>query len=397
MGLSTASWLYITFGLGVLFSGIILLETARFLPKSIPGGVHWAVGNILLAFGLILASLRHLIPEFIPVLIGNSIIIVGSLFYFYSFGKVLNTKANLLAGYLALAFMLLGQSYFLFVDNNYGARMIIFSMAVIVTISMNLSLFYPLKKSFEAGAPRLVLICLITTIVLFLFQILFVLQNYGQPASYYQESPPIIASLVMLTVTVLLWTFTFMLLSNIKNYREIQELAYLDELTQTLNRRAILDFGNASVSNSKRNKIPFSVLMLDVDHLKQINDTYGHRAGDQAIQLVASTIKNNLRAEDAIGRYGGDEFLIILRNNNLRGAVIVAQRLIKEVEKQFDQENYEFGAVAISIGISQFAAMDQILVDLIDQADQALYKAKEFSGSSFHEAEIDANWPTEFI
>jgi diguanylate cyclase (GGDEF)-like protein len=262
---------------------------------------------------------------------------------------------------------------------------------------MNFSLFFPFKRSLEIGTPRFVLLSFIVMIILFVYRIVFALRYYGKPEAFFEESPQILSSRMLFSVTVLLLTFSFMQLSNIKNYFEIQELAYLDELTETLNRRAILDFGNASVSNSKRSKIPFSILMLDVDHLKMINDTYGHRAGDQAIQLVAFTIKSNLRREDAIGRYGGDEFLIILRNNNLSGATHVAKRLIYQVEKQCAGGNYMFETVDISIGISQYSSPDQTLEELIDQADQALYKAKEFSGSSYHRAEISADWPKEFI
>ena len=127
------------------------------------------------------------------------------------------------------------------------------------------------------------------------------------------------------------------------------------------------------ISKYKRYKIPFSVLLIDVDFFKKINDTYGHDKGDFVIKRISNLLKQNIRDSDICARWGGEEFLILVPNNNLDGALILANNLKELIEKN----NFEIKKnVTISIGVSTFDE-NSSLEKLLKSADIALYKAKE--------------------
>ena len=127
------------------------------------------------------------------------------------------------------------------------------------------------------------------------------------------------------------------------------------------------------ISKYKRYKIPFSVLLIDVDFFKKINDTYGHDKGDFVIKRISNLLKQNIRDSDICSRWGGEEFLILVPNNNLDGALILANNLKELIEKN----NFEIKEnVTISIGVSTFDE-NSSQEKLLKSADIALYKAKE--------------------
>jgi diguanylate cyclase (GGDEF)-like protein len=159
-------------------------------------------------------------------------------------------------------------------------------------------------------------------------------------------------------------------------FQEVQSLALIDPLTGLQNRRSLFELGRVEFARSCRTYRPFSCLMLDIDHFKQLNDNYGHLTGDQVLQQVAECAKRSIREVDLIGRYGGEEFLIFLPETDLVTAQRVAERLRSSIEKMpmklSDQELH----VTVSIGVSRKDENTLELETLIARADQALYVAK---------------------
>ena len=159
-------------------------------------------------------------------------------------------------------------------------------------------------------------------------------------------------------------------------YRKVQELTITDSLTQVYSRRYFLEKFDEEISRSKRFKLRFSFLMVDIDHFKEINDRYGHLVGDAIIKEVTKTIKENIRQVDFIGRYGGEELSIVLTETDKNQASFVAERIRQAIESKVISVYDENLKVTISIGISLFPinALDNL--KLIDKADKALYQAK---------------------
>jgi diguanylate cyclase (GGDEF)-like protein len=161
---------------------------------------------------------------------------------------------------------------------------------------------------------------------------------------------------------------------------ELRILSETDSLTGIPNRRSYERRMSDELTAAKRHKTSLSLLMIDVDYFKQYNDSYGHDAGDIALQKVATCINNNLPREiDFVARIGGEEFIVLLPSTDLAGARHIADRLVSQVRLENIQHAYpdEDSVLTISIGITSCHNGDSGEVSLINQADQALYQAKE--------------------
>ncbi len=155
-----------------------------------------------------------------------------------------------------------------------------------------------------------------------------------------------------------------------------------DQLTQVYNRRYLDRRLDTEVARSTRYALPLSVLLLDIDHFKRVNDTYGHQAGDLALSTLGGLLKTALRDLDVVARYGGEEFLLICVNTPADGAAIVAERLRQMVESQQVRVADGSGesrniSITISIGVACLSGGIDSKGKLVEAADRALYRAKE--------------------
>ncbi len=165
-------------------------------------------------------------------------------------------------------------------------------------------------------------------------------------------------------------------LENARLYREVRQLAVTDELTRLYNRRGVLEIGEQELERSRRSGCPFSVMMLDIDHFKTVNDTFGHAAGDQVLRILADRCKRKIRAIDVVGRYGGEEFLVLLPDTDIHTAQHIAERLLQSIVNLPLQTEYGDVNITISAGLACTDGDIANLTDLINRADQALYQAK---------------------
>ena len=158
---------------------------------------------------------------------------------------------------------------------------------------------------------------------------------------------------------------------------QAHEIANTDVLTFLPNRRKIIVDLQEEVIRSNRYGTPLSISLLDLDHFKDINDTYGHTTGDEALRSVASRLRDQIRNPDTIGRYGGEEFLIVLPSSELKAAGEQAERLCQTVRAmQIDANDHSF-TVTISVGVAQYRIRDENWEQFLHRVDEALYKAKE--------------------
>jgi len=170
-------------------------------------------------------------------------------------------------------------------------------------------------------------------------------------------------------------------IQNSRLYSQTQRLATLDPLTGLLNRRSIFEAGERELLRAHRYAEPFSLLVIDLDHFKEINDTYGHLIGDDLIKKVARRMKHALRSSDLIGRPGGDEFIVLLIKTTPAEAVTVAGRLLNALrERPFRLEGNTHHITA-SIGAAGLDDPSASLQSLIQRADAAMYTAKQNGGN----------------
>ena len=162
----------------------------------------------------------------------------------------------------------------------------------------------------------------------------------------------------------------------IKLYKEIETLAITDALTGIYTRRYFLERFEEEIKRAQAHKGKMAFLMLDVDHFKMINDQYGHLAGDEVLKQVGQIIKESIREIDIAGRYGGEEFCVVLPDTDGPAALMVADRIRKAVEKKVIKAYDATLRITISIGVAAFPADGKLPDELMDKADWSLYRAK---------------------
>lgn len=158
-------------------------------------------------------------------------------------------------------------------------------------------------------------------------------------------------------------------------YYKVEQLASTDPLTGLSNRRDILNNIKHETNRFERNKKPFVLVMGDIDNFKYINDTYGHEAGDLVLKSIAELINTNIRKQDTVGRWGGEEFLILLPDTTLKGGANIAEKLRQTIQDhKMSHSNYEL-SISITFGVSMYNKIKDIN-ECIKEADKALYVGK---------------------
>ena len=155
------------------------------------------------------------------------------------------------------------------------------------------------------------------------------------------------------------------------------EISNTDVLTFLPNRRKIIVDLQEEVIRAARYNTPLSISMVDIDHFKQVNDTYGHAAGDETLRAIAARLREQIRHPDTIGRYGGEEFLIVLPNSELSAAHEQASRLCNHIRNlQVEAIKQKLISITVSIGVAQFKYGQENWEQFLHRADTAMYAAK---------------------
>ena len=156
---------------------------------------------------------------------------------------------------------------------------------------------------------------------------------------------------------------------------QAQEVISTDQLTFLANQRKIVGDLQRQVNSCDSSHKPLSILMLDIDHFKIINDTYGHIAGDHVLRTLSNLLRNSLRQNDVIGRYGGEEFLVLLPDTPLEAAMLTAERLLMVARSMVAELSDQVMRATISIGIAQYQ-VGETWKEFLERADKALYVSK---------------------
>ena len=187
----------------------------------------------------------------------------------------------------------------------------------------------------------------------------------------------IVGSLPLLVVyPVMVGVTTYRLARRVRGQNQLlAELSRTDPLSRLLNRRGWEEAVSAEFQRCSRNSAQACLLMIDIDHFKAVNDRYGHPVGDEVIRGVAKRIRDTVREQDWPGRYGGEEFGVVLPDTDAAGASVIAERLRRRIEAEALEPEHGVQAT-VSVGIARFEADDRSFETWIQRADRALYAAK---------------------
>ena len=204
--------------------------------------------------------------------------------------------------------------------------------------------------------------------------------SFGFHPSYLHE--PFVLNLFGMTFGIALLgtmmghAFYELLRRNFVQRRELTRLAYTDSLTGVANRARFLALAEREVARAQRYRRPLSLLVLDVDHFKRINDSFGHLAGDAALRELGLALAGSVRASDLVGRLGGEEFGVVLPETDVRAATELAERLRTSVHRVMVPNEGDGAAMSVTIGASELATQTEGLRELLIRADRALYQGK---------------------
>ena len=173
--------------------------------------------------------------------------------------------------------------------------------------------------------------------------------------------------------------FKFLVGSNIENayHEEIYRLTTIDGLTQIFNKRYFIETLEREMGRAQRYRRHLSLIMFDIDHFKEINDNYGHLAGDHILRQLAAAIKTRIRREDILARYGGEEFAIVLPEIDRANASTFAEKVRQLVERSVFEFEETRIPLTVSVGVALLAPDTESCDTLIKSADENLYRAKE--------------------
>lgn len=259
------------------------------------------------------------------------------------------------------------------------------ALLVLIGLTIHVATLAPLRRliaMLPAGSLRTKWLAMSGLIFVFIAGYLgYIVVLWGQQTEWHELPIPGIflfgALFVWLTIALSLQTAV-----DLRRIDLLESENITDPLTKIYNRRYMDRRLAEEVARSTRYALDLSVLMLDIDHFKQINDSYGHQTGDIALRSLGSLVKCALRDLDVVARYGGEEFLVICTNTTIDGAALVAERLRQLVESHPIETADDSGAsqtihISISIGAAGLSGSINSKEKLIQAADRALYRAKE--------------------
>lgn len=338
----------------------------------------WATATLMMGLAYALFAGRDTVPLIWSLVLGNAIFTLAFAAYTLAISRLLKRPAYA-KSMLIVALIGAASLYYMEIVRGTSAyRIPILSLPSLyvwgIAFAETLRDFIQ-RRSAHVGAMGLVFLGLIGVSLLRLGWSQF--QGYlgyqGLPTGH----PMLVASSFMLMLATPLLTVGFFMLCTEQDQKKLEALALEDPLTGIANRRAVLELAEHSVHVARRQDTPLACVLFDIDHFKDINDHHGHAAGDAVLIHLANTITARLREGDIFGRVGGEEFLLILPNTTLQGAVQLADVLRQQLTNlpmQWDKLRID---VSASFGVTALQATDQSLETLLQRADMAMYRAKE--------------------
>jgi diguanylate cyclase (GGDEF)-like protein len=365
----------------VSFIAAFLMVFVSILAKQYRAIIYWAIGNTFNAIGFTLLMERDFIPEFYSVVLANVTLGIGMFVVFLGMVKFVGKPLKLLPILFVLLLFFPVFLIFTYTNDSFLTRSVIsavYSGALLLSTGLILFIGSPPALRFSYWFTGF----LFTLQGLFQIVRVFAVIKFSPNTSLFSQNGLQVINFISMAAFIILWTMGSVLMVTQRLSMELKQTARIDFLTQTYNRRAAQERMEQEVKRAERKGSVFSIILIDIDLFKEINDRFGHPAGDAALSQISDIMRKNLRLEDMHSRWGGDEFLIMLVETPINAAAVVAERLRNTIESQkIKYQHFSFDC-SLSIGIAGFGLDDSTLEETITQADSALYESKALGGNS---------------
>jgi diguanylate cyclase (GGDEF)-like protein len=367
--------LWTAFVINFFTMGLIWGYVVRSYPK-LEAARFWTASAIAAGLGALLAMARVIVDSLLPLVAGGTVLVFAAclaamgVFRFYD--RRISWRLSFLITGLTCATLI----FFIVVHDSVPIRILVYTVGQSVPLALTLRLLLAPQAGRSTAGARLAGI--ITALIIAIYAIRSGGNLLGVDFEFTRSSAPQSVVVMVLMFLSMALNFGFLLMTMDRLRNEVADLALLDDLTGVGNRRHLLQRLTEECARSERSGEPFSLLVIDLDGFKAINDTHGHAAGDACLQHFTLMAQTRLRTADMLARTGGDEFCIVLPSSTLREGAMIARRVLEVCRDDAEAAAGKDIAIAVSIGVAQWTREIGTFPDrLIAAADHALYAAKK--------------------
>ncbi|MEH2512120.1 diguanylate cyclase (GGDEF)-like protein [Nitrobacteraceae bacterium AZCC 1564] len=368
--------LWIVFVTNFLALGLVWTYVMRSYP-NFDAARFWTAAAFVAAVGAASAMLREVLPPLVPLMIGGTLLIAACSLAAMGIERFYARPVSWRIHALVLVLTFAGLSYFAAWKPSTAMRIVTYSIGQSIVIGLTIPLTLSEQRERKHPGARLAGCIAVLIIAVNVLRSVMAAFHIGGEVSMMHFNAFQSFLVLMLVFLSMMWNFGFLLMAIDRLRSEVAELAMSDDLTGAANRRQLLARLDEECARSDRAMQPFALLVIDLDGFKDINDGYGHAAGDECLRLFTRRVQARLRTGDLLARIGGDEFCIVLPSTTLREAAIVARQVLDACRAEHVAWHGTSIPLSASIGIAQWRPDIGHHPDrLIAEADRALYTAK---------------------
>ena len=364
----------------LLLCGSIWLLAVRLSSSSLRG-LGWLSGAAALSGGaLALASYYGRAPLILSVVLASELMLLANVLIELSLVELLEFEARTpVLNMSVVAVSMLVLPFLTYEHNDYRIRIMTLAVLMMIQAAWNASLLWSRRKKrlwhvfvYTFAGLCSLFFCQGARLVIVGY---FWVPNSPLTGNWYQNFT------LLLYLLNSLWVISgFFWLATLQLTDKLENMAGTDPLTRLANRRVFREFMQRELLRSQRISIPFSLLVIDLDHFKRVNDLYGHSAGDDILRTCVERMQDSVRGIDVLGRWGGEEFVALLPRATIEAAELVAERIRKNMEAPFNiraRNGNESLLITVSLGVTSYRGSEDSIDEMFDRADAALYQAKD--------------------
>lgn len=357
--------------LGGIMSGVmslVLYAVKRSYPASVKGVGQWSAALALVFVGAALAATNGRLPDVISITMGRLLISCGLYLAYVGTQRFFDVTPRVVPWMTLITGVAAAQAWFTFAEPNFHVRLVLANMLAGYLFAVHAYLV--LRQGLSTLARSLT--CGVLA-VMSLIQLMRLVTSFIWPVgnTIFETTPHHQIYVTSFVFCVLLLSISLVLLATERLRSELEHMATHDSLTNALTRRHINEACEKELERCRRHGRSMALLVMDMDHFKTVNDTHGHQAGDRVLINFVAHVKALLRSPDLLGRFGGEEFMLMLPETSLDEAVLVADRIREACFK-----DTELHACTVSIGVTTNRHDDDTVDSLLARADAAMYRAK---------------------
>ena len=357
-----------------LIIGLALAYTTTGYPRSLQHPIRlWVRGLLIQPFAYGLFAVRELVPEWLTIVVANVLLITAFAHLIQAIREYSRAPDRSLFFFGIVLLTIVGELIFTYTWPSLHARVIFISTIISALALFGISALC--RKNEPITRPEYLVATMFGVAVLIMLVRMATTPSSGMTLI---TSSSVMQGIVFTYASLMpvIATSGFLLMCGERMNKDLARLATLDPLTGVFNRRTMTELANQAIAASKRQGRPLSLLILDIDHFKRINDQFGHEAGDLALCRFVELLEEAIRGADVIARIGGEEFVIILPDANEAAAIALAERVLERLRDSGFMISGWPVPLQASIGVGTLGPAISDLETLLREADRAMYEAK---------------------